>query len=322
MGSRSLASQGHTVAPSARRLPVRQGVKQLIDRVQQHLCSHRFHPRAEHAIACLCETGHPGRVHGRLKDKQDRQLPRRRLGPQAAQELPAIVIRIPGHDHQIHPLALDEREGFFFIADRAKDMNPARSVLNMGIPFSLHSDASVTPVDPLLCMWTATARKTMSGRVLGVEETISVAEALHAALQEAAQLSGDIDKYLAEAKAHAELRAVHAVRLEAERPPVIDGGPGAFIEWSWAIFKEAGELAAADGFPDPDAKPPAPPEPEPERRRRLHRSVRDDVELNAALDAAREARARNELPNEVHDPLALFRSRADGTLPPCFCDGS
>jgi predicted amidohydrolase YtcJ len=31
----------------------------------------------------------------------------------------------------------------------------------------MHSDASVTPVDPLFCMWTATARKTMSGRVLG-----------------------------------------------------------------------------------------------------------------------------------------------------------
>jgi hypothetical protein len=35
-----------------------------------------------------------------------------------------------------------------------------------GNTFSLHSDASVTPVNPLF-RWTATARKTMSGRVLG-----------------------------------------------------------------------------------------------------------------------------------------------------------
>jgi predicted amidohydrolase YtcJ len=82
----------------------------------------------------------------------------------------------------------------FLGPDRAKDMNPARSVQNLGIPFSLHSDASVTPVDPLLCMWTATARKTMSGRVLGVEETISVAQALHAVTLGAAYLLGQDDK--------------------------------------------------------------------------------------------------------------------------------
>src|SRR6478735_12283860 len=52
-------------------------------------------------------------------------------------------------------------------ADRAEDMDPAGSAQRLGIPFSMHSDASVTPVDPLFCMWTATARKTMSGRVLG-----------------------------------------------------------------------------------------------------------------------------------------------------------
>jgi hypothetical protein len=50
---------------------VRQGVKKLIDGVQQHLRRHRFHPIAEHDIACLFYTCHTGRVHGRLKDKQD-----------------------------------------------------------------------------------------------------------------------------------------------------------------------------------------------------------------------------------------------------------
>jgi predicted amidohydrolase YtcJ len=58
--------------------------------------------------------------------------------------------------------------------DRARSMDPAGSAQRMGIPYSLHSDASVTPVDPLFSMWTATARKTMSGRVLGEDERISV----------------------------------------------------------------------------------------------------------------------------------------------------
>jgi hypothetical protein len=78
--------------------------------------------------------------------------------------------------------------------DRAKDMNPAGSAQRMGIPFSLHSDASVTPVNPLFAMWTATARKTMSGRVLGENERITVPEALHAVTLGAAYLLGQDDK--------------------------------------------------------------------------------------------------------------------------------
>lgn len=78
--------------------------------------------------------------------------------------------------------------------DRAKDMDPAGSVQRLGIPFSMHSDASVTPVNPLFCMWTATARKTMSGRVLGEAERISVPDALHAVTLGAAYLLGQDDK--------------------------------------------------------------------------------------------------------------------------------
>jgi predicted amidohydrolase YtcJ len=78
--------------------------------------------------------------------------------------------------------------------DRARRMNPAGSAQRMGIPFSMHSDASVTPVDPLFSMWTATARKTMSGRVLGEDERISVPQALHAVTLGAAYLLGQDDK--------------------------------------------------------------------------------------------------------------------------------
>jgi predicted amidohydrolase YtcJ len=82
----------------------------------------------------------------------------------------------------------------FLGPDRARDMDPAGSAQRLGIPFSLHSDASVTPVDPLFSMWTATARKTMSGRVLGEEERISVPQALHAVTLGAAYLLGQDDK--------------------------------------------------------------------------------------------------------------------------------
>jgi predicted amidohydrolase YtcJ len=72
--------------------------------------------------------------------------------------------------------------------DRARGMDPAGSAQRMGIPYSLHSDDSVTPVNPLFAMWTATARKTKSGRVLGEDERISVAQALHAVTLGAAYL--------------------------------------------------------------------------------------------------------------------------------------
>jgi predicted amidohydrolase YtcJ len=62
--------------------------------------------------------------------------------------------------------------------DRARRINPAGSAQRLGIPFSLHSDASVTPVNPLFSMWAATARKTMSGRVLGEGERITIPQAL------------------------------------------------------------------------------------------------------------------------------------------------
>jgi predicted amidohydrolase YtcJ len=82
----------------------------------------------------------------------------------------------------------------FLGPDRARRMDPAGSAQRMGIPFSLHSDASVTPVNPLFAMWTASARKTMSVRVLGEDERITVPQALHAVTLGAAYLLGQDDK--------------------------------------------------------------------------------------------------------------------------------
>jgi len=76
----------------------------------------------------------------------------------------------------------------FLGADRARRMSPAASTLRLGIPLSLHSDASVTPVDPLFSMWVATTRETVSGRVLGEEERISLEQALYSVTLGAAHL--------------------------------------------------------------------------------------------------------------------------------------
>ncbi len=73
-------------------------------------------------------------------------------------------------------------------------MDPAGSAQRLGIPFSLHSDASVTPVDPLFCMWTATARKTMSGPGSRRGRAHHHPASLHAVTLGAAYLLGQDDK--------------------------------------------------------------------------------------------------------------------------------
>jgi predicted amidohydrolase YtcJ len=64
--------------------------------------------------------------------------------------------------------------------ERAERMNPCRSAIEIGVPFSIHSDAPVTPLQPLHVAWCAVHRRTALGRVLGEFERIPVADALRA----------------------------------------------------------------------------------------------------------------------------------------------
>ncbi len=65
-------------------------------------------------------------------------------------------------------------------AQRALRMNAVRSALDTGVHVAIHSDAPVTPLGPLFTAWVAVNRQTMSGRVLGQAQCITVPEALHA----------------------------------------------------------------------------------------------------------------------------------------------
>jgi len=64
--------------------------------------------------------------------------------------------------------------------DRANRMNAAESARRLGIPFAFHSDAPITPLNPLFTAWCASQRETSSGRVLGASERVPVADALRA----------------------------------------------------------------------------------------------------------------------------------------------
>ncbi|MGD8832580.1 MAG: amidohydrolase [Pseudomonadales bacterium] len=64
--------------------------------------------------------------------------------------------------------------------ERANALEPCASALREGVPFSIHSDAGVTPLGQLHTMWCAVNRLTPKGRVLGEVERISPYEALRA----------------------------------------------------------------------------------------------------------------------------------------------
>ena len=64
--------------------------------------------------------------------------------------------------------------------DRAMRMDACATAKRIGVPFTIHSDAPVTPLDPLFTAWCAVNRQTVSGRILGPNERIDVEDALRA----------------------------------------------------------------------------------------------------------------------------------------------
>jgi predicted amidohydrolase YtcJ len=70
--------------------------------------------------------------------------------------------------------------------DRAAGLNPCATADRIGLPYSFHSDAPVTPPGHLHTIWAAVNRTAPSGRVIGESERISVDRAFHAATIDAA----------------------------------------------------------------------------------------------------------------------------------------
>lgn len=64
--------------------------------------------------------------------------------------------------------------------EQAAFISPMRSAMNKGIVVSNHTDFNVTPLDPMFVIWSAMARTTRSGRVLGADERVYAYTALRA----------------------------------------------------------------------------------------------------------------------------------------------
>ena len=66
------------------------------------------------------------------------------------------------------------------IGERAQRIDPAGEAYKMNIIFDFHSDAPVTPPDPLFQIWIAVNRLTKNGTLLGKDQCIPVLEAVKA----------------------------------------------------------------------------------------------------------------------------------------------
>lgn len=82
----------------------------------------------------------------------------------------------------------DRHRDRFLGIDRASQLDPLATALKLGIPFALHSDAPVTPINPLASIATAVTRKTSSHQILGLDERIPLSVAWKAYTRWAAYL--------------------------------------------------------------------------------------------------------------------------------------
>ena len=80
----------------------------------------------------------------------------------------------------------DRHRDIFLGPERAARISPLNTALEKGVPFTIHLDTPVVPMDPMLLVWTAVNRQTSSGEILGPEERIPVMDALRATTIDAA----------------------------------------------------------------------------------------------------------------------------------------
>jgi predicted amidohydrolase YtcJ len=65
-------------------------------------------------------------------------------------------------------------------------MSPAKSATDKGVPFTIHADTPVVPMEPLRLAWSATNRLSSSGQLIGGDQRITALQALRATTIDAA----------------------------------------------------------------------------------------------------------------------------------------
>ncbi len=80
----------------------------------------------------------------------------------------------------------DRHSQLFMGPERAANMSPGRWAMDRELPFSIHLDTPVVPMQPFLLVWSAVNRLSSSGQVIGADQRIPVMQALRAVTIDAA----------------------------------------------------------------------------------------------------------------------------------------
>jgi len=79
-------------------------------------------------------------------------------------------------------------------SERASFLSPMRTSIKKGLRFTNHSDYIITPLDPMMQLWTAASRESRDGKVIGAGEKITAMQALSAITIDAAYQYFEEDK--------------------------------------------------------------------------------------------------------------------------------
>ncbi len=88
----------------------------------------------------------------------------------------------------------DRHRDIFMGPERAARMSPMNEALMAELPFTLHLDTPIVPMDPWVMIWSAVERQTSSGNVLGPDQRISLMQAIRGTTIDAAWQAGLADK--------------------------------------------------------------------------------------------------------------------------------
>ncbi|SLN75608.1 amidohydrolase [Ruegeria meonggei] len=137
------------------------GAEMFIDAVEKVL---QAYPREDHRHTI---------IHGQaLRDDQLARMA----------QLGLTVSFFPAHIHYWG----DRHYDTFLGPERSERISPAASAERFGVRYTIHNDASVTPTRPIHLAHCAVNRKSVSGRLLGEDQKISVLSALRAQTIDAA----------------------------------------------------------------------------------------------------------------------------------------
>ena len=144
--------------------------------------------------------------------------------------------------------------------ERAYFLSPMASAIRKGLHCSNHNDFSVTPVEPMRMVWSAVARQSREGEIIGPDERIDRWQALKAITIEAAwQIREEHEKGTIEAGKLADLVILDANPLAVDVGRIVDIRVIETFKEGKTVYRAAPEVRAEKPARKPAPRPsPAP----------------------------------------------------------------